>query len=126
MRSKYGNKKIEADGHKFDSKLEHKYYQELLIRKRSGDIRDFTLQPRYELQPKYKKPTEFGGVKRVVRKIEYVADFNILHNDYSVEVVDIKGAVTDVFALKRKMFEYKYTVKLSVLKYTKAKGWYEV
>ncbi|WP_240335243.1 DUF1064 domain-containing protein [Paraliobacillus sediminis] len=119
-RSKYGNKKVVIDGHKFDSKLEAKYYQELLIRKRIGEIKSFSLQPRYELQPKYKKDN------KTIRKIEYVADFEIEHADDSIEIVDIKGHVTKEFAIKRKIFEYQYDLNLSVLAFNKLEGWCEV
>lgn len=119
-RSKYGNKKVKLDGHTFDSKLEAKYYQELLIRRRSGEIKDFTLQPKFELQPSYKR----NG--KTVRKITYSADFKIEHADGSIEVVDIKGHITKEFALKRKLFEFKTGLKLTVLAFDNRKGWYEV
>lgn len=119
QRSKYGNKKVKLDGHTFDSKLEAKYYQELLIRKRAGLIKDFTLQPKFELQPSYKRDG------KTVRKITYSADFKIEHADGSIEVVDIKGHITKEFALKRKLFEYQTGLKLKVLAFSKSRGWYE-
>ncbi|MDL4842814.1 DUF1064 domain-containing protein [Aquibacillus rhizosphaerae] len=119
-RSKYGNKKIVIDGHKFDSKAEARYYQELIYRKKAGDIKDFSLQPRFELQPKYKK------ANKSIRKIEYISDFEIEYADGSIEIVDVKGAITKEFALKRKLFDYHYDLKLSVLKFDRARGWIEV
>ncbi|KAB8139283.1 DUF1064 domain-containing protein [Gracilibacillus oryzae] len=119
-KSKYGNRKTKVDGHTFDSKLEAKYYGELLLRKKAGEIKSFKLQPRYELQPTYKKDN------KTVRKIEYVADFLIEYADGSIEVVDIKGHITKEFALKRKIFEFQHDLKLSVLAWDKWKGWYEV
>lgn len=119
-RNKYGNKKVEADGYKFDSKLEERYYQKLKLDKRLGHIKDFELQPVFELQPKFKK------YNKTIRKIEYKADFKIEHLDGSIEVVDIKGHKTKDFMLKRKLFDYQNDLPLRVLKYSKAKGWYEV
>jgi len=44
---KYGNKKVEYDGYKFDSKLECKRYKELKLLERAGVIRNIELQPRF-------------------------------------------------------------------------------
>ena len=66
------------------------------------------LQPRFLLQESFKK----NG--KTFRKIEYIADF-MYEEDGKVIVEDVKGMKTDVFKLKRKLFEYKYpdlTLKL--------------
>ncbi|MRG86986.1 DUF1064 domain-containing protein [Salinibacillus xinjiangensis] len=115
-RNKYGNHKIKVDGHTFDSKKEAQFYQELIYRKRVGEIKGFTLQPRYELLEGFKKQN------KTYRKMEYVADFEIEHLDGSIEVVDIKGHETEGFKLKRKLFDYKYPLKLSVLAYDRRFG----
>lgn len=104
-RSKYGAKKTVVDDIKFDSKIESQYYLYLKQEKEKGLIKDFSLQPAYELQPKF----EYMGVKRLA--IKYVADFLIQHNDGSEVVVDIKGQPTTDAKLKRKLFEYKYPDK---------------
>lgn len=101
-RSKYGNIKTVIDGITFDSRREADYYCELKMLKKAKEIKDFSLQPKYELQPKFKK----NGTSH--RAINYIADFVILRNDGVLEVVDIKGMETDVFKIKRKMFEYMY------------------
>lgn len=119
-RNKYGNRKVEADGHIFDSKLEERYYQKLKLDKRLGHIKDFKLQPVYQLQPAFRK------YNKAIRKIEYKADFEIEHIDGSIEVVDVKGHKTKEFLIKRKLFDYQYDLPLRVLKHSKAKGWYEV
>ena len=108
--TKYGAKPTTVDGIKFASKKEAAYYQELLLRKQAGDIKDFTLQPTFELQPGFTK----NGKKH--RPITYTADFAITHNDGSLEVVDVKGVETPVFKLKRKMFEFSFKENLSVVK----------
>lgn len=112
-RSKYGNKKTEIDGIKFDSKLEAEYYQLLKFQKAHGHIQDFELQPRYQLQESFK----FNG--KTYRAINYVADFKITQNDGSLVVVDCKGVQTDVFKMKAKMFIKQYG-ELSLIK--KKKG----
>ena len=100
---KYKSKSIVVDGIKFPSQLEAKRYIELKMMQRSGRISNLKLQPRFELQPSFKK----NG--KNYRKIEYVADFQYFDNkDKKVVVEDTKGFETEVFKLKKKMFEYKY------------------
>lgn len=101
-KSKYGNKKTVVDGIEFDSQKEAEYYCQLKLLKRAGEIKGFGLQPRYELQPKFRK----NGKK--YRPITYIADFVISNNDGTTEIVDVKGVETQVFKIKKKMFEYKY------------------
>lgn len=120
MASKYGNKKTVIDNITFDSQAEATYYQQLKWLKQARQIKDFKLQPRYILQEGFKK----NG--KTFHKIEYVADFEVYKLDDSVEVVDIKGAVTKEFSLKRKLFERKYLNSITLLKYDKKKGFIEM
>lgn len=101
-RSKYGNKKVKIKGIEFDSIAESRYFLVLLDKKKKKEILDFELQPRFLLQESFKKNGE------TFRKIEYVADFKVIHNDGRVEIVDVKGMETKIFKIKRKLFEYKY------------------
>lgn len=118
--SKYGNKKTVVDNIIFDSKAEATYYQQLKWLKQAKQIKDFKLQPKFLLQEAFKK----NG--KTFRKIEYKADFEVHRLDDSVEIVDIKGAITKEFAIKRKLFERKYLNSLTVLKYDKKKGFVEM
>lgn len=108
-KSKYNNRKVELDGYTFDSQLEADYYAQLKLRKRANDILFFRLQPKYLLQEAFIK----DGVRH--RKIEYIADFEVHHKDGSIEVVDTKGFITDVFRIKEKMFHKKYPHKLTIV-----------
>ncbi len=101
-KNKYSNRKTTVDGITFDSKKEADYYLKLKQQKAAGEIKDFKLQPEYELQPRFKK----NG--KTYRPIKYIADFIIDHNDGTTEVVDIKGMETEKFRIKKKLFEYKY------------------
>ena len=103
--NKFNAKKTVVDGIKFDSKIESQYYLHLKKEKEKGLIEDFSLQPAYELQPKF----EYMGVKRVA--IKYVADFIVQYNDGSEIIIDVKGQPTADAKLKRKLFEYKYPDK---------------
>ena len=95
--AKYHNKKTMVDGIKFDSDKEDDYYCELRMLKMAGVVKDFVLQPKYELQPKY----HYKG--KTVRAINYVADFKVFYTDGHIEVVDVKGVRTKEYLLKRKM-----------------------
>jgi hypothetical protein len=118
--SKYGNKKVIIDGHKFDSIAESKYYLQLKWLKQAKQIKDFKLQPTFLLQEAFKK----NG--KAFRKIEYVADFEVCRLDGTTQIIDIKGAITKEFAIKRKLFERRYLDTLTILKYDKKKGFVEI
>ena len=105
--SKYGNQKTHIDGHKFDSQLEAKFYLHLKDLKERGLISYFDMQVPFEIIPSYTSPT---GKK--IRATKYIADFVVYHFDGSREVFDPKGQETDVFKIKRKLFELKYNEPL--------------
>lgn len=101
--SKYHNKKVIYDGITFDSIKEKNRYIELKLLEKAGLIKDLKLQYEFELQP------AFILNKKKIRKISYIADFYYFdnkENDYVVE--DTKGMRTEVYKIKKKMFEYKY------------------
>ena len=99
--NKYKNKKVIIDGIKFDSQKEGARYKELRLLERAGKIKDLVLQPRFILQPSYKK------TEKTIRAITYKADFAYYENNkYIVE--DVKGFITKEFRLKEKMFNYIY------------------
>jgi hypothetical protein len=114
--TKYNSKKIEVDGHVFDSKIEARYYEHLKRLEKAGEILFFRLQPRYLLQPAFKKDG------KTYRKIEYIADFEVHHTDGTIEVVDVKGYETEAFKIKKKLFNKIYPHKLSLITYVKKYG----
>ena len=99
--SKYKNKKTQVDMYVFDSIAESKRYKELALLEKAGKITKLELQPRFLLQESFKK----NG--KTYRKIEYIADFKYMENGQLI-VEDVKGKETEVFKLKRKLFEKKY------------------
>lgn len=105
--SKYKNKKVVYYGIKFDSSKEGNYYLKLKIMQDSGLIRDLELQKKFILQ----KGFTLNGKKR--REISYIADFYYfdIKQDKWV-VVDVKGFKTDVYKLKKKLFESKYGIEI--------------
>lgn len=107
MVRKYHNKKATYDGYTFDSLKEKNYYIKLKLLERSGYIKELELQKEFELQPSYKLN------KKTNRKITYRADFTYkTTEDDKLHVIDVKGFKTDVYKLKKKLFEYKYRIEI--------------
>lgn len=90
-KSKYRNKKVKIDGCYFDSIKESKYYEELKLRLMAGDILGFCLQPKFILS----------------NSISYKPDFIVFEKGRTI-IIDVKGFKTDVYKLKKKLFEEKY------------------
>ena len=66
---KYRNKETTIDNHTFASMGEANRYCELKLLEKAGLISDLQLQPKFELQPKFKKDG------KTIRAINYIADF---------------------------------------------------
>ena len=97
MAMKYGNKKTEVDGIKFDSKKEAERYSVLKELEDSGDIDCLELQPEYVVM----EPFRHEG--KAIRAIKYIADFRYVDEGGAV-VEDVKGFRTEVYKIKRKLF----------------------
>jgi hypothetical protein len=91
--SKYNNVKQNYGGNKYDSKKESTYASQLDLRKLAKDIKDWERQVNLELR--------VNGYLICKWKI----DFKIIHNDDSIEFVEVKGFETYDYILKRKLFE---------------------
>lgn len=106
MKTKYGNKKVEVDSIRFDSKAEAKYYTELKVLKRAGIIVDFELQPEFVIHDKFKDRQ--GNAHRAIK---YRADFYVRYPSGVEEIVDVKGSPktrTSDYMMKKKMFISRY------------------
>lgn len=103
-KQKYNNKKIYIDDIKFDSRDESLYYLHLKTLKKKGIVKEFELQPKYELIPKF----QYQGQNR--RAMTYAPDFIVTDSDNNVTVIDVKsmGTATQQGELRRKLFEYYY------------------
>ena len=107
MARKYHNKKVEYDGYTFDSIREKNYYIKLKLLEKAGKIKELELQKEFELQPSFKLNNKTS------RKITYRSDFTYkTTEDDKLHVVDVKGFRTDVYRLKKKLFEYKYRIEI--------------
>lgn len=121
-KNKYSALKCEVDGHVFDSIMEAKYYVHLKKERIEGHIKDFELQPKFNLQESFKKEG------KTVRAIDYIADFLVTQNDSTQIVYDVKGMTTKDFLLKKKMFDFKYReLPLKCIRYmAKEKAWVDI
>jgi hypothetical protein len=104
--NKYKNKKIIIDNISFDSKKESEYYLFLKSKEKRGEIKNLELQKKFELQPSFKINN------KTIRSITYVADFVYIDNEGLLNVVDVKGFKTQVYLLKKKMFEFMFKIKI--------------
>ncbi len=95
QKNKYGNKKtINADGVKFDSKLEHHFYNLL----KDNNI-PFEFQKKILLQSSFRYDGE------AIREIAMFIDFAIVINDNVIALVDTKGMVMPDWKLKLKLLK---------------------
>ena len=107
--NKYHNKKITIDGITFDSIKESKRYQELKLLERAKEITELKLQVPFVLLDSY----VLNGKKR--QGIKYIADFvyiDIRTRKYVVEDVKSPATKTQVYKLKKKLFEQKYEIEI--------------
>ena len=110
--NKYHNKKAIIDGITFQSIKEGQRYSELKLLKKAGIIKDFTCQPSFVLQEKYKR---IDG--KAIRDIRYIADFKVVYPDDRIEYEDVKSPATlkkESFLIKRKLLEHKYQLVLRI------------
>jgi len=96
--SKYNNHPTTVDGIRFDSKKEARYYEQLKIRRATGEVRYWLRQVPMHLP---------GGTRYVV---DFLVFFRDPHRD--PEYVDVKGKVTEVFRIKKREIEAVYPIKV--------------
>lgn len=77
-RQKYGNRRVEVDGMKFDSQHEAQVYAELMLRVRAGALKVVLRQVAFDLP---------GGIR-------YIADFMTIDHENRVTVYDAKSEIT--------------------------------
>ena len=97
--SKYKAVKTVVDGIKFDSKKEARRYSQLKLIEKSGAISELSLQPRFDLIVNDKK----CGF--------YKADFKYIENGKEV-IEDVKGILTPVYRLKKKLVKAIYNIDI--------------
>ena len=106
--SKYGNRKITADGQTFDSMKEFRRWRELKLMERAGEIGLLRRQVPFDLLPaQYDERTG----KMIERGVRYIADFVYQTEGFTV-VEDTKGMRTKEYILKRKMMLYFHGIRI--------------
>lgn len=105
--SKYRNVRTTVDGWTFDSRREADRYQVLLMRGRAGLLRNLELQPSFVLV--------VAGVKVGVWRGDF--RYEVLAGGVWVSVVeDVKGFLTPVYRLKKRIVEALYGFKIQEIR----------
>lgn len=91
--NKYGNRQVEEDGYRFDSRAEYRRYRELKLMEKAGAIDDLTLHPSWEL---------IVNGEKIGR---YTADFLYCDPDKGLVVEDTKGVRTRDYILRKKLMK---------------------
>ena len=100
FRHKFGAKRTELDGIKFSSKKEAGVYQDLELRRKSGDVLFFLRQVPFHLP---------GGTKHII-------DFVTFNADGTVHFIEVKGYDTPMGKVKRKIVEAIYPIMIEIIK----------
>lgn len=99
--NKYKARKTTVCGIEFDSQAEADRYLVLLSSQQAGEISGLVLQPKYELQPSFKR----NG--KTERAITYTADFEYIEAGQII-TEEVKGFETKDWRLRRRLFLYQY------------------
>ena len=91
--NKYRAEKQTFGGRSYHSKLEASYAVQLMWMQKAGEIKTIT--------PQYKIDIRVNG-KHITN---YFIDFRVEYTDGRVELIEVKGFVTDTWALKWRLTE---------------------
>lgn len=105
-KGKYNANGKRIDGHWFASSAEGTRYEQLKLMQEAGKIDNLTLQPSYQIVHAGKPITTYRADFR------YVV-LNELGRSESVIVEDVKGMVTDVYVIKKKLVEAQYNLTIN-------------
>lgn len=100
IRHKFHAQPTERDGMRFDSKLEARYYDALMLAKKAGELLFFLRQVPFHLP---------GNVT-------YRLDFLEFWKNGDVRFVDTKGVETESFKAKKRLVETLYPVEITLVK----------
>lgn len=103
MRNKYGAKKTEYNGIKYDSKKEAEFARKLDLTRKSlnSNILDVERQVPFEIR--------LNGIKIC----KYILDFKVTYKTGEIDYIDVKGMKTPVYRLKKKLVEAQYGIKIT-------------
>lgn len=96
-KNKYGNKTCRCwKGHQHDSTYEAMYCNKLNILEKAGDIQSYKTQVRYTFK--------INGSTIC----SHYPDFEVVENDGRLVIHEFKGAETEVWRIKKKLFQALY------------------
>lgn len=102
---KYKNIKTEAHGHMFDSQKEARRFEQLILLRRGGVIRNLRLQVPFVLA----ESVVLGGRKKPA--LRYIADFVYVERGQEV-VEDVKGMRTAVYRIKKHLMKSVHGIEI--------------
>lgn len=123
-RPKYGNSKVEYQGKLFDSKREMQRYVVLKEAEEKGLISDLRTQVTFELIPaiteeyvEHLKTKDKIKTRVLQRAVTYKADFVYVKDGEEIvsDVKVAKGLIPKEFALKEKIFFWKYGKRIQLV-----------
>ena len=94
--NKYGAQRTETLGRTFDSKFEASVAEELELRKKGKDIKDYDCQFRVEI-PIHRPDGELAF------KVSHKVDFRVHENDGSYTLIEAKGFETPDFRWRKRL-----------------------
>jgi hypothetical protein len=115
-RGKYNAQGEHLDGHWFASGAEAKRYLQLMDMKHQGKIERLELQPSYQIMVKGKHIANY----RADFRYAVLADSGSIS---SIVVEDVKGMVTDVYTMKKKLVEALYDMQINEIPAGKVEHW---
>lgn len=115
-KNKYNARSSVYNGVYYHSQLEAGFARDLDLRKKAGDIKDWKRQIPIDFYIEKK----ILNLKEGIKICRYYVDFQIIHNDKTIEWVEVKGFQTDLWRFKWKLFEAFFgnepNMKLTVIK----------
>lgn len=97
--NKYGAKRTEFNGRKYDSKFEAGVAQDLELRMKAGEI--------LEIEPQYKiEAWAYRADGTPAFKVSHKIDFRVKLKDGSYELIEAKGVETPDYLWRRRFLEH--------------------
>jgi uncharacterized membrane protein len=104
-KAKYGNRKVTIDGITFDSVTEGRFYSELKLREKAGEVYEVQMQTPYALT--------VNGQLVCTYKPDFCFYDAIAKRQ---RVVDVKGVQTKDFIIKKKLMRAVHGIEVEIVK----------
>lgn len=101
---KYHNKPTRYNGRRFMSKKEAEYAQMLDVLRNSTAPTHKVVDVQYQVRFPLRVDDQLIAT--------FILDFIVTYEDGRKEYVDVKGAITEVYTIKKRLFEALYRVKI--------------